>query len=596
VPFFFTIIFFLVSLLIPKTANAISQFTTTYDISYTINSAGGAHVVYDVTQVNNLSSIYATDFSLSLSQTNLKNILIKDEGTIIKPEIETTDNLTNISFPFANKIVGKDKIHRFTISFDSEDIAAKTGAIWEINIPQLISSEEDHRQNIKLTIPPELKDPAYISPNPNKIEKNTYFFNSVTLGNRSITAVFGKTQYFKFNLYYNLENPTGSYATTTITLPPDTAYQKMFYQKIEPHPESVSLDPDGNWIATIKLAPDSITQVKTEGVVKINFEPIQSSLSEPSIYLKNTTQWPTDNQAIIQIANKLTTPESIFQFVHDKLSYNYARLNESQKRPGAIFALENPTQSLCTEYTDLFIALARSKNIPARELQGFAFSSNEKLRPQSLSQDVLHSWPEYFDVNKNTWIQVDPTWTDTTKGIDYFHKLDLNHFVFVIHGQNTLSPPPAGAYKTESSNSKDIYVTPTEAIEFPKPQIKTKITSITSKYLTFQIENTGQISFNQNITISDPTINLNHSISLNLPIFATETVKIPLEIGLFQSTNSQLIIKTNDQEEILPITYQIQLPTNFLPETILVILVIIGAFIAWRLRLRRQTPPPPIHW
>lgn len=594
-PVILSLILFFISLLSPSYINAISQFTTTYDISYTINSNGGAHVSYNITQVNNLSGVYATDFSLSLSQTNLKNIIVKDEGTIIDPEIETTDNLTNISFPFAHKIVGKDKIHHFSISFNSDDIAAKTGAIWEINIPQLIS-DENHRQNIKLTVPPELKEPAFISPNPSRIEKNTYFFSSSTLGNRSITAVFGKTQYFKFNLFYNLENPTGGNATTTIALPPDTAYQTMFYQKIDPLPKSVSLDPDGNWIATIILPPDSITQVKAEGVVKINFDPKPTPLTNPSLYLQSTNQWPIENQSIVQIANKLTSTESIFQFVYDKLSYNYSRLNESQKRPGALFALENPTQSLCTEYTDLFITLARAKGTPSRELQGFAYSSNEKLRPQSLSQDILHSWPEYYNFEKNTWIQVDPTWTDTTKGIDYFHKLDLNHFVFVIHGQNTLSPPPAGAYKTESSNSKDVYVTPSEPVEFPKTILETKIISITHDSLILKFTNLGQVGFNDTLTIDDPSVNLHTTLDLSLPIFGSETVKIPLKISLLQNTSSQINITSNEYQENLPITYRIQIPYNLLPETILIILVIIGAFIAWRLRFRKSREIPPLHW
>jgi len=82
------------------------------------------------------------------------------------------------------------------------------------------------------------------------------------------------------------------------------------------------------------------------------------------------------------------------------------------------------------EFTDTFITLVRALGIPAREINGYAYAQNDRLRPLGLEQDVLHSWPEYYDFASQTWQQVDPTWGNTTGGLDYFHKFDLDHFTF----------------------------------------------------------------------------------------------------------------------------------------------------------------------
>ncbi len=65
--------------------------------------------------------------------------------------------------------------------------------------------------------------------------------------------------------------------------------------------------------------------------------------------------------------------------------------------------------------------------MPLRKTIGFG--------PLSLIADVLHAWPEYYDQQQNVWVAIDPTWADTTGGIDYFSKLDLRHLTFAIQGQ-----------------------------------------------------------------------------------------------------------------------------------------------------------------
>jgi hypothetical protein len=133
--------------------------------------------------------------------------------------------------------------------------------------------------------------------------------------------------------------------------------------------------------------------------------------------------------------------------VVNTLNYNYDLVNNTTTtRLGALEALSEPNNALCTEFTDLFVTLARAKGIAAREIEGYAYSNNSKIKPINTQSDILHAWPEYFDTTANLWKAIDPTWAKTTNGIDYFNDLDLNHVTFVTHGVDSQLPQVPNAH------------------------------------------------------------------------------------------------------------------------------------------------------
>ena len=126
------------------------------------------------------------------------------------------------------------------------------------------------------------------------------------------------------------------------------------------------------------------------------------------------------------------------------------------------------------EFTDTFIALSRAAGIPAREINGYAYTENPHVQPMGMVSDVLHSWPEYYDKEKNFWVPIDPTWGNTTGGVDFFHKLDLRHFAFVIHGVDSSKPYPPGSYKLGANPQKDVYVSFGKLPKMRNPKISIK--------------------------------------------------------------------------------------------------------------------------
>nr|MBI5456099.1 transglutaminase domain-containing protein [Candidatus Levybacteria bacterium] len=312
-----------------------------------------------------------------------------------------------------------------------------------------------------------------------KVSNNKIVFTKNDLGDSGISISFGNFQIYSFDLIYHLENKNLYPVSTEIALPPDTNYQKILIDNINPRPTNVSIDKDGNWLARYILSPNKSMDIKVLGKAKVYLNPKEEYL-DPIMakeYLKQNQYWDLENSKIKELAKDLKTPYAIYQYVYKTLGYDFSRVQSNSPRLGAANALKNPDSAVCLEFTDLFIAIARAVGIPAREINGYAYTSNSSQRPLSFVKDILHAWPEYYDYDKKTWIMIDPTWANTTGGVDYFNTLDFDHIAFVIKGLSSTYPVPAGGYKLSTDeNKKDVGVSIDSAF-------KEKTANITSEIL-----------------------------------------------------------------------------------------------------------------
>lgn len=444
---------------------ASDEFNTDFDVTYRVHETGITEVNNKITLTNIFSNLYATSYSIVLDNINPANIKAYDEKGPLEIIKDISDKTVSLQVRFKNPVVGKDKSRVFWVSFEEPSFAIRTGEVWEVSIPRLSENAKFASYYISLEVPESFGQEAYISPTPRDTFKLDgllkYKFNKEDIQKTGITAGFGQFQVFSFNLNYHLENPLNKESTTEITLPPDTAFQKVYYTNLNPRPFDMEVDSDGNWIALFNLKARERIDVIASGYVQIFAsqrpypKPTQNTLNEN---LLEQTYWEVNNPIITNEVKNLKTASQIYNFVSNKLKYDYNRVKPNVDRLGASTALQNPDSAICMEFTDLFIALARAARIPAREVNGFAYTENPEIQPLSLVNDVLHAWPEYYDFDKGVWIPVDPTWASTTGGVDYFNKLDLRHFSFVIHGKSSTQPYPAGSYKLGSNPQKDVFV------------------------------------------------------------------------------------------------------------------------------------------
>lgn len=447
------------------------EFQTEYTVNYDVHQNGETSVTYDISIINNRADVIATRYALSLKQMNLTEVAAYDSKGNIELEKEIKDDTTTLTVTLREKAIGVNKKSNFKIFFKTKNIASKVGEVWNINIPQVQTMDTTNKYDAFLYVPPTFGPVIFVSPQTEeKILENgqrLYSFNIEHLKKQGITASFGKYQILNFKLLYQLSNPSVLSSVQEIALPPDIkGNQQVFYQKINPSPIKVKTDKDGNVLAQFKVPPKVTLEIELIGSARIMGRQIAPEFGGkinkiPGNLIRNYTRsekfWETDSYEIKSIAKGLYKEENtvaqnaqaVYNYVTQTLSYNFETTKENSiERKGALASLLQKENAACMEFTDLFIAITRAMGIPARELNGYAFSETNTNTPLSVNirgGDLLHAWAEFYDPNFG-WIAVDPTWGATSK-IDYFTKLDTNHFAFVIKGLDSEYPLPAGSYR-----------------------------------------------------------------------------------------------------------------------------------------------------
>ncbi|MBP8591366.1 transglutaminase domain-containing protein [Candidatus Shapirobacteria bacterium] len=563
--------FFLISLLalvfFPSSVLAAGEFGLSQNITYQFDQNGNAQVSQEVTLENKLANIYAAQYKITISGGALQNIKAIEDNQELRVEIkEPQRDLTEVTVFFDQPVAGLGKKRQFSLQYFLPDYAKKEGQTWRVLIPKINDLENLEELIININVPQCWGPLSFVSPKnytqSTEGERQIVTFSKNQLGEKEVMLIFGQTQTFHFSLNYYLKNSDAQERIQALALLPDTSYQKIFLTKIDPEPLDVEADGDGNWLASYLVAPNSSLAVKAEGLAQISSQPLSPPIAPEDLnqYLAAKKYWEKDSPQFQSLAQKLKTPEEIYQFVLATLDYNLDKVKNRQvQRQGALTAFNNPDQAICTEFTDLFIALARAAGIPSRELNGYAYSTNPELLPLTLDADVLHAWPEYWDQKRQTWIQVDPTW-ENTSGIDYFNKLDMSHLVFVIHGLDSVSPPPAGAYQdpslknqksveVEFSLSPQVELLPL-AIDFSLPE---KISFGQKESGEIIIRNINPVAFyNQQVKISSEEFSLEgiqKTIKI-LPPYAKETFTVNISNQhLLKENVGKILVQVGNQEK-----------------------------------------------
>ena len=458
-------------ILLPKTTAAAQNFTTDYEVIYTVEENANTKATINVSLTNTTEQYYASSYALQVGFKTIQNLNATDQDGKITPSVTKTDDGQIIELNFNNRVVGKGKKMTFTLTFETPDIARNQGGVTEINIPGIKNAETFNSFSVKVVPPPGSKETLYIKPNQ---KNNSLTFNKEQLGQSGISIAFGTEQNFAFGLKYHLKNSNLFPIKTEVALPPTTNYQIVKIDSINPKPKNVTKDEDGNWLAEYHLAPSQRLDILLKGKVKLSLSPKKEELSESNYkkYTASDKYWETENPEIKRLAKQLKTAENIYDYVVETLNYDFDRVTQKKDRLGAEKTLSAPESAVCLEFTDLFIALARAAGIPAREINGYAYTENEKQRPLTRVEDILHAWPEYYNLEQETWIMVDPTWGSTTGGTDYFHVFDLDHITFVRKGVDSTYPIPAGGYKLPGEDEgKDVQVVFAEKFETNIPKL-----------------------------------------------------------------------------------------------------------------------------
>lgn len=518
-------LFLFTSMIIHTNSFAQEEFSIDYNLDYKIQGNGETIINHQAEITNLRNDVIPTTYTFSTQQLKIYDVTAETNGKKSGPKNETKGEDTIVSVVIVDYAIGEGRRNKINLDYKTKDIAKKSGLVWNIFIPQIQIPEKTTMYNIKISVPKSFGPKIFLSPTP-VIEKTeddsyTYYFTKESLQSSGIIATFGDLQPVNFKLKYQLKNSSILPSIKEIALPPDIKNsQNVSYKKLTPEPVKVRLDKDGNILASYILGPKKELEVDVIGTARIygkqinpdsgkGFQEIPKEISKR--YTKAQKFWEVDSPYIKELSSKIKdeninvvkNAKKIYDFIVKNIQYDFEAVEKGMvERKGAEITISQEGKWTCMEFTDLFIATARAMGIPAREINGYAFTFDDENTPISINLkggDFLHSWAEFYDPFYG-WVQIDPTW-GATSGLDYFTKLDTNHLAFVIKGIDSEYPYAAGTYRfsendklietalAQSTSDDDFYPKLTSKKVFNINPIK-----LMKKNIRVKVTNTGLVS------------------------------------------------------------------------------------------------------
>ncbi len=561
--FVFTLfLFFSQAFIIP--AYGANEFSTAVNATYVLDETGETTVTEGITLKNLTETHFASTFNLTIAASDIREVSAFDGQGPMQVSVEKKDKKSVITAKFNQQIVGKNKEYVWTLRFKSRDFSQSLGRVKRISVPKIANFENLERFSLTLSVPVSFGDPTTILPEPKKTSEiggNVLLnFDKEQLSN-GVMAIFGDNQGLDFKLTANLANTNFLPEVLKLPLPANTDFQQVIISSIDPRPENVVLDRDGNYIALFRLGRRESMAVTVKGQAKLYGVRLDKnsllSDDEQKLYTASQKYWETGLQLKTRLEEILkgkdvkTNQEKaklIYDFVSNFLQYDLEGLKSGKlQRLGALTALNNPKLALDNEFTDLFVGLCREAGIPARQLIGYSVGENPDIRPSSFESRVLHSFAEYYDPNLG-WSMVDPAWGSTTGGVNNFSKTDLNHFVLTKRGVSSLDPKPSSLIEVKFSDG-EFKVRPDIRIEVEAPP---EIFAGFPSMLKVRLINLGNyISTSTNFSLSSAKIDISNKKEVvipELPPFGVLELTFDLRTGaLWSSFDDVVQIRVGDQ-------------------------------------------------
>ncbi len=391
-------------------AHAQEQFATDYTIYYTVDNAGATTVNQKIKITNKLKDVIAKNYYLTIRQMGISDVDASDLSGDLETEVTSENGETTIKATLEDIAVGEGQSTEFTIHYTTKDIASKVGEVWNINIPKVNLPDSTNSYTVSVSVPTNFGPELFVSPLGGIREisegTTTYTFTKQMLEDKGVSAAFGQYQLLKFTLGYLVKNEASIFADNRILLPPDIiGSQQIAYQVIAPKPQKLEVDKFGNTWAVFDFGNSSELEVKVEGLARIFGKQINAGYGDyqeniPATIMRTFTD-RVDAKELSQIEQELHNPtQPIVQNV--SRAYNYMVQNDNAQ-----------------DVAPTLTALLHFMNIPARNIAGevVGFGPN--------------TWVQFYDPQYG-WVGIDPVWELAT-GLDYFTKLDTNHFALGIN-------------------------------------------------------------------------------------------------------------------------------------------------------------------
>lgn len=419
--------------------------------------------------------------NLASLKNTVATVKVTAEGQNLPFDVDYQDEYAFIKVEYPRKIINNDSL-TIKIEYQNYGLIERAGALYDIYIPGIPKETEFELENQSL----DLNNTVYINDSifpeenfvmPEATAKSIhtngykkYFFDAETILGKTIWIQRGKKQFYQFQLTQKVESTMksdiGLKNEYALVLPRDVnnleLYQKVYFDKIQPLPDYVEKDSDGNLIGHFSLPSAMSGEIIVTGFVEVGVtgkvltEAESGSLSDYNYdnfqgALQAAEYWEVEHPDIQNVAtNLLAERTNVFQILNETFNFVTNRIDYSDikrlginQRQGALETLENGS-GVCMEYADLFLALARAQGIPTRAVFGYGFDPRENSDLQQ-----THQWVTSYIPALDKWYDLDVTWGDSGQVAEGGN---LNHFYthIVSEGPNVLPDVSVNIFGTKN--------------------------------------------------------------------------------------------------------------------------------------------------
>jgi transglutaminase-like putative cysteine protease len=293
-----------------------------------------------------------------------------------------------------------------------------------------------------------------------------YYFDYESLVDKYIWVQIGRKQYYKFAITQNV-NATDSSSVYTneyrLIVPRDIdepqIYQKVYFTKIDPAPNYVEEDEDGNIVLIIKKPATENSDITIEGYAEVGRNSVEINKTSGDLqdidqgaferyliedrYLVDgnleSHYWQVNSSLIkdrvesvvVEDENIISISQKLYDHVISTIDYSKVKRFGLNERQGALKTL-NGGAAVCMEYSDLFLTMTRNVGIPTRAVFGYGYDS----KIQNDKQEA-HQWVQIYLPKLAQWASIDVTWGESGLKMS---EGNLNHFFTHVATVNPDTP------------------------------------------------------------------------------------------------------------------------------------------------------------
>jgi hypothetical protein len=458
------------SLIFPRLIQANQSIVSNLSSQYAYDEILNTTKVEHHLSLENTTPIeYLKQFAFQVNSTTVENVRVTVDGTEAAANVVTTGEVTSIAITFSQQKLGTGTTHRLEIHYTDPSIAFFKGETGLLFIPGPTSKDTFSNYSIRLITPAQYNTPSHVYPEPTSVNQSgTSIVTHFDRVNSPLIVQFGQQQTFAFDLQYDLANPTNSVGIIQVPLPPQTAYQEVWYESLDPQPTSLEPDLDGNWIATFYVAAQQTQPVRVVGQAKVLSQPQQNfNIKKPA---KIIGEWQLPGVINSLLTLSAARPDQVMGQLQS-LVYLELPKNNLPTRTAHTILLQNDQPSSTTttpsqlpvsseEAVNLFVALARNQGLMARKITGYAVPIQPTQQPLAFPNQNLHTWAEYYDEDSSSWQMADPSWQLANPDTNYTHFQDLQRLSIAINGQHISTPQLSALIRPNSTASGSVTISP----------------------------------------------------------------------------------------------------------------------------------------